>query len=84
MSASYEIRHNPGSINGDYEIVALVGPHAGKAVNGRSTQAEAEKLVNYLENTYDAATGKRRRGPAAEAWRIGARHGVNGQVWDNA
>jgi hypothetical protein len=84
MTASYEIRHNPGSINGDYEIVALVGPHAGKVVNGRSTQAEAEKLVNYLENTYDARSGKKLRTASAEAWRIGARHGVNGQVWDNA
>lgn len=82
MSTDYKIQHNTGS--DQWEIVALVGPHAGKVVNTRPTEDDAHSLVRQLEETYVAVTGKPRRGPAAEAWRIGARHGVNGQVWDNA
>lgn len=81
-TANYEVRYNTAA--DEWEIVALVGPHAGKVVNTRPSEADAESLVRQLEDTYDARTGKPLRTAAAEARRIGARHGVNGQIWDNA
>lgn len=79
-----KIQYTEGAINGEWEIVALVGPHAGKVINARKTERDAIACAEFIERTTDVRTGKPRRDPVAQAWRHGAAHGVNGQIWDNA